>query len=157
MGSFFERDPQHMPLGRLIALTGKKLAQHWEQVVAEHTELSRTALMALTAVAEEGELTHREVAEHCWIKPATLTPVIDALEREGLLSRQRDAADRRNVRLHITGDGKDALRESWGRVGAALREVVPEADPGEEAVSRNYLLTILGGINVKEGNRDTCG
>jgi DNA-binding MarR family transcriptional regulator len=154
MSGFLEREPERMPLGRLIALTGHRLSEHWQQAVADHTDLSRTALMALTAIEAEGRLTHREVAKHCWVRPPTLTPVVDALEANGLLSRQRDTTDRRVVRLRITATGQDALREAWRGIGAQFEGIIPQRQPEEEAAIRNYLLEVLRGLDGKEGRRD---
>ena len=157
MSGFLEPDPQHMPLGRLVALTGQRLSRHWQQAVAEHTPLSRTALTALTAIAEHHGLTHSDVARHCWVRPGTLTPVVDALEADCLLSRRRDDSDRRAVRLHITDAGREALRQAWRGISSEFREITPPTTPAEEAVIRQYLLSILTGLDAKEGSSGFCG
>ncbi|EQD88046.1 MarR family winged helix-turn-helix transcriptional regulator [Saccharopolyspora erythraea] len=163
MAGLLEPDPERMPLGRLVALTGQRLGRHWHQAVTAHTQLSGTALAALTALAEHDGLTHRDVARHCWVRPATLTPVVDALAADGLLSRKRDLSDRRAVRLCITAAGRQALREALEGVGARFRAIAPPTTPEEEAVIRAYLLTILDGLDAveateaREGSSDVCG
>ncbi|PKW13642.1 MarR family winged helix-turn-helix transcriptional regulator [Saccharopolyspora spinosa] len=157
MPGFLERDPQRMPLNWLVGLTGRRLSQYWEQAVARSTALSQTALLALTAIDEREGRTHREVAESCWVRPATLTPVIDALEADGLLTRQRDTVDRRVVRLRITSVGRAALGDAWRGVRAEFRRIDPGASPAEEALIRKYLLTILSGLNEREGGCDHSG
>ncbi|GAA2820001.1 MarR family transcriptional regulator [Saccharopolyspora taberi] len=157
MSGLLDPDPRRMPLGRLVALTGHRLNRRWQQAVAEHTPLSRTALTALTALAEHHGLTHREVAQHCWVRPATLTPVVDGLEADGLLSRRRDASDRRAVRLHITDAGREALRQAWRGISSEFREITPATTPAEEAVIRRYLLSVLNGLDAKEGGSGSCG
>ncbi len=135
-----------MPLGRLVALVGQQLGRHWQQAVTRNSTLSHTAFFALAVLGEEGALTHREVADHCWISPGTLTPVIDALERDGLLQRRRDSRDRRIVRLHITPGGTETLRTTWAAVAAEFRRIVPELGADEERLVRSYLLTVLEGL-----------
>ncbi|WP_246868972.1 MarR family winged helix-turn-helix transcriptional regulator [Saccharopolyspora sp. ASAGF58] len=157
MPGFLERDPQRMPLNRLVGLTGRRLSHYWEQAVARSTDLSQTALLALTAIDERDGRTHREVAESCWVRPATLTPVIDALESDGLLTRQRDTADRRVVRLRITPAGRAALGEAWRGVRAEFRRIDPGTSPAAEALIRKYLLAILSGLNEREGGCDQSG
>ncbi|GAA0509219.1 MarR family winged helix-turn-helix transcriptional regulator [Saccharopolyspora thermophila] len=157
MAGFLERDPRRMPLTGLVALVGRRLTQHWERAVARSTDLSRTALIALTAVDEQDGRTHREVAQHCWVRPATLTPVIDALEADGLLTRQRDTADRRVVRLRITPAGRAALHSAWQGVGAEFHRIEPEINPAEADVIRKYLLAVLSGLDEEEGGCDPSG
>lgn len=152
MSEFLERDPERMRLGRLIALTGQRLTRYWQYAVATRTDLSRTALVTLAAVAENGELTHREAARHCCVTPATLTPVVDALEADGLLLRRRDEADRRVVHLTITEDGSAALRRAREDIGAELAAVVPPADPDDDAVIRKYLIAVLDRLDAERGS-----
>jgi MarR family transcriptional regulator, 2-MHQ and catechol-resistance regulon repressor len=54
-------------------------------------------------------LTLSELSRHMELTPATLVPVIDALEREGLLERNRDPKDRRRTLLSLTGRGVQML------------------------------------------------
>ncbi|MBB5154127.1 MarR family winged helix-turn-helix transcriptional regulator [Saccharopolyspora phatthalungensis] len=157
MPGFLEQDPQRMPLSRLVGLTGRRLSHYWEQAVARSTDLSRTAMIALTAIDEQDGQTHREVAQRCWVRPATLTPVIDALESDKLLTRQRDTTDRRVVRLRITPAGRAALKAAWQGVREEFRRIEPDASPAEEALIRKYLLAVLSGLNEKEGGCDHCG
>ncbi|MEV0698438.1 MarR family winged helix-turn-helix transcriptional regulator [Saccharopolyspora sp. NPDC050389] len=157
MPGFLEQDPQRMPLTRLVGLAGQRLAHYWEQAVAQSTDLSKTALIALTTIDEQDEPTHRDVAQRCWVRPATLTPVIDALEADGLLTRRRDTTDRRVVRLRITPAGQAALDVAWRGVSAEFRRIQPEIDPAEAAVIRKYLLAILSELNEREGGCDHSG
>jgi DNA-binding MarR family transcriptional regulator len=154
---FLEQDPQRMPLSRLVGLTGRRLTHYWEQAVARSTDLSRTAMIALTVIDQQDGQTHREVARRCWVRPATLTPVIDALESDGLLTRQRDTTDRRVVRLRITAAGRAALDAAWQGVRAEFRRIEPDTSPEDEAVIRKYLLAVLSGLNEKEGGCDHSG
>lgn len=148
VSGFLDDDPARMPLGRLVSVTGQRLGRHWQRTVAVRTELSSTALVVLAALAEKGELTHREVAAHCWVRPATLTPIVDELAADGLLSRERDRTDRRVVRLAITGSGLEALAEAWQEVGAEFSGIVPGVPAEQEAVIREFLLGILRGLDA---------
>lgn len=50
--------------------------------------------------------------------PSRVVPLVDGLERAGLLERVRDEADRRRNALQLTGAGRKALT-SIGRIGRA--------------------------------------
>ncbi len=45
------------------------------------------------------------------LDPSTLVPVVDALERKGLISRQRDPKDRRRIPLSLTEKGADMIKD----------------------------------------------
>ncbi len=152
MAEFLESDPERMHLGRLVALTGQRLTRHWQHAVATRTDLSRTALIALSVMADKGEVTHREAARHCCVTPATLTPVVDSLEADGLLRRQRDVTDRRVVHLTITEAGTSTLRKAWDDIGAELATVVPTAEPEHDTVIRRYLIEMLERLDGQRGS-----
>jgi DNA-binding MarR family transcriptional regulator len=50
-----------------------------------------------------------ELSRHMELTPATLVPVIDALQRERLLERNRDPKDRRRTLLSLTKRGLEML------------------------------------------------
>lgn len=55
-------------------------------------------MSTLSALHQHGESNHRAVADRCFVRPATLTGVVDTPERDGLVERHRDGTDRRAVR-----------------------------------------------------------
>ncbi|KAA5836393.1 MarR family transcriptional regulator [Saccharopolyspora hirsuta] len=146
-----------MPLTRLVGLTGRRLSQHWERAVARSTELSRTALLVLNVLDQQNDQTHREVARRCWVRPATLTPVVDALADGGLVTRRRDPVDRRVVRLRITPRGRAELHSAWQGVRAEFQRIEPDVPAAEAAIVRQYLLAVLSGLGEEEGGCDHCG
>ncbi|MER7011119.1 MarR family winged helix-turn-helix transcriptional regulator [Saccharopolyspora sp. NPDC000359] len=157
MPGFAEQDPRQMPLTRLVGLTGRRLSQHWERTVARSTELSRTSLLVLDVLDQQNDQTHREVARRCWVRPATLTPVVDALADGGLITRRRDRADRRVVRLRITTRGRAELHSAQQVVRAEHQRIEPDIPPAEAAIVRQYLLAVLSGLGEEEGGCDHCG
>lgn len=53
----------------------------------------------------------RELSQIMLCDPSNVTRVADILERKGFISRQRDEADRRVVRLHLTAVGDQLIRQ----------------------------------------------
>ncbi|WP_433504075.1 MarR family winged helix-turn-helix transcriptional regulator [Pseudonocardia halophobica] len=129
------------PLDRLLVATGATLARFRQRVVAAHG-LSATALDLLTVLSSEGGLPHRELAGRLGLTPATLTPVVDTLERAGDVRRERDADDRRVVRVYLTESGRRRRETVGDQVDRALREVVPPEDPAV----RRYLGEVLAAL-----------
>ena len=87
-----------VPLARLLVVAGHLAGQRWNRYLAEAHGLTQAGMVTLMTLAEHGELRAPAVAETCFVRPATLTGIVDTLERDGLVERQRDEADRRSVR-----------------------------------------------------------
>ncbi len=144
---FFEQRPDQMPLGKLIPCVSSVITRFFHQVVAEHG-LTRTSLGVLGALAARDGLSHRELAEHVLLTPATLTPVLDALESSGDVRRDRDPEDRRVVRLHLTDAGRLRVGAAAGVVAAAFREHMPHPSPADEKTIRDYLLDVMAALGA---------
>lgn len=67
-----------------------------------------TLLMQLFQADEKG-LTPSECAERAGVTKATITGLLDGLERDGLVKRFPDSEDRRMLRLQLTEQGRDLL------------------------------------------------
>jgi DNA-binding MarR family transcriptional regulator len=143
---FFEADPQRMPLEKLLPWVGSAVAQHHQRAVAAHG-LSPTALGALGILGHCDGLSHRELAAGLHLAPATLTPVLDALEAAGEVRRERDRADRRVVRLSITDRGRVRLKETFAQVRSMMQDRMPRLSTPEEVVVRRYLVAVLAAVS----------
>jgi DNA-binding MarR family transcriptional regulator len=121
--------------------TGSALQRVTRKAAAAHG-LSATALDVLAVLVEHDELSHRDLAGHLRLAPATLTPVLDALEAEGALNRVRDGTDRRVVRVSITRHGRERHAAAAAGVAAAVA-ALPGPSPEQEALIRVHLLDLL--------------
>jgi DNA-binding MarR family transcriptional regulator len=64
-----------------------------------------------------------ELADHLGIVPRSVTTVVDALEKAGLVRRETDPRNRRAIRLHLTDRGlavRDEMRRSRRRAAEDL-------------------------------------
>lgn len=142
---FFERDPARMPLGKLLPWVGSAVAQRYQRAVAAHG-LSSTALGVLGVLGHRDGLSHRELAGRLGVTPATLTPVVDALEAAGEVRRSRDPEDRRVVRIVITDAGRERLRTAFAQVRRELQDRIPRPPAEHEAIIRAYLVAVLTAV-----------
>ncbi len=143
---WFEAEPGRMPLGKLLSWTGQALNRYYQRTVATHGLTSTSiGVLGVLAHAQTG-VSHRELAAHLGLTPATLTPVVDTLEAAGELTRERDPADRRVVRLSITPRGRTRLVAAYGQVAMTLRERMPHPPPEQRAIIRDYLLAVLAAV-----------
>jgi DNA-binding MarR family transcriptional regulator len=134
-------EPATEPLERLLVRTGHALQRVTRRAVATH-DLSTTGLEVLRALVEHDGPSHRDLAGSLRLAPATLTPVLDALEAAGALTRTRDHADRRIVRVSITEGGR---RRYAAAVQAVRRDTgrLPRASAQDAAIIRAHLLALL--------------
>ena len=78
--------------------------------VSGRLELRGSDLACLDLVSAHGPVSPTELARLAGQHPATLTGILDRLERGGWISRDRDPADRRGVLLHVErGRGAELL------------------------------------------------
>ena len=147
--AFFERRPELMPLGKLLPWVGTAVSRRFQQLVAQHG-MSPTAFSVLGVLGHHDALSHRELAGHLGLTPATLTPVIDTLEEAGAVRRSRDRTDRRVVRLSITPAGQERLLATFAHVAAQFRERMPHPTPEHERIIRAYLTAVLAAVGDEE-------
>jgi DNA-binding MarR family transcriptional regulator len=84
-----------------------------ERLVADH-RLSLGTLEALIAIAHTGDgwISVSDLAERIRLSPSRTSRLAIELERQGLVERQRDAADTRSTRVAATQAGRDRLLEA---------------------------------------------
>lgn len=72
--------------------------------VGHHLSLKDVELDCLDVLARDGALTPSELASHAGVHPATMTGILDRLQRDGWIVRERDQSDRRRVTIRIVKD-----------------------------------------------------
>ena len=99
----------------------------------------------LEALYHLGSLTQGEVSTKVLKSGSNMTTVIDNLERDGLVRRERDAKDRRVINVHLTEAGS-------GKVDAVLPKHVGALVEEFSVLSASEQLT-LGELCKKLGKR----
>lgn len=85
------------------------------QRISGHLDLKGTDLQCLDLIDRHGPLSPSSLARLAGLHPATMTGVIDRLERGGWIIRERDPSDRRGVVLQpVPGRRADVLRLASG-------------------------------------------
>lgn len=83
---------------------------------ALHEEgLTVTQLGVLEALLHLGPMVQSELAEKLLTSASNLTTVVDNLERDGLVRRERSAEDRRQVEVSLTTDGRELIEDVFPR------------------------------------------
>lgn len=93
--------------------------------------LSAARLSALSVVGFGGPHTLGELAAAEGVTPPTMTRIVAALEREGLVTRAADPQDRRVNRVQITDKGWQTLERGRSRRTTRLAEQLRTLDPDD--------------------------
>lgn len=96
-------------VGRALAFTGKVVSGRFVETLARCGG-SLPAWSVLLNLALGGPISQRELAERIHLEGATVTYHLDRLEAAGLVTRQRDPADRRVWRAELTDAGRETFR-----------------------------------------------
>lgn len=88
--------------------------------VRQAGSLSMAHFRALAVLDEEGALPAGRIAAAAHVTPASVTQMLDHLEQEGLVRRERSAEDRRVVVVSLTDEGaaryaakRETFRRRW--------------------------------------------
>lgn len=86
----------------------------------ERAGISAAKLSALSVLVFGGPIRLTDLARAEQVRPPTMTKLVAAMEREGLLRRHADSKDARAVRLEATARGTRLLQEGRRRRIARL-------------------------------------
>ena len=99
-------------------------------------------LSALSVIVFGGPLTLGALAAAEQVRPPTITKLVTALERDGLVVRETDPDDRRVVRVRATARGKRLLHDGRERRVASLAASLA-ALPAKEREALARVVPIL--------------
>jgi len=85
-------------------------------------DLTFSQFAVLEALYHLGHMTQGEISMKVLKSGSNMTTVIDNLERDGLVRRERDAKDRRVIHVHLTEQGKGKIEAVFPNHVAALVE-----------------------------------
>ena len=122
----------------LLVKLGNEIAARAEDPLAA-IGLSGRQYMVLAVLSEDAPPSQQELAGLCGLLPAQIVPVIDELERRGLVARQRSEADRRRSVVTLTTAGTHAVVEADALGDRLVADLDDEARQAAiEALSRSY-------------------
>jgi DNA-binding MarR family transcriptional regulator len=93
--------------------------------------LTIAQVRALFALDKDEAATAGEIAEKAQLSPASVTAMLDELERDGIVTRVRCDTDRRRVLVLLTDEGRAVLtkrRRLWLKRWDAALSDVPDRD-----------------------------
>ena len=120
--------------GRLVARDGED-------------ELSLPQFQMLDPLdAASGALTVSEVAVQAGVATPTATRMLDGLERDGLVLRERRPGDRRVVHISLTEDGRRRVQAKRARIAARRREIFESLSAAERKQAARVLARLAAAV-----------
>ncbi len=80
--------------------------------LAKTTGLTAPQILLLQAIRDKGQETIGELANDISLSQATVTTILDRLEKRHLVYRERSEEDRRKVHVHLTGEALQILESA---------------------------------------------
>ena len=79
-------------------------------VLMDQITLHRSQAMALCKLFVQDGMTQSEIAQQLSVQGATVTDMLQRMEEGGMVTRRRDRADNRLVRVYLTDAGREKER-----------------------------------------------
>ena len=110
--------------------------------------------LAMLVLWEYGEQTVKSLAERLDLDSSTITPLVKRLAVAGLIDRQRDPVDQRNLRICLTPAGR-ALQAAAAKIqdGVACQT---HLGPDEFVALRAQLHSLVKEMTQTAGDRAKC-
>jgi len=121
----------------------------------EAVGLSAARLSALSVIVFGGPVRISALARAEQVQTPTMTPIVAALERDGLITRAVDPLDARAVILRATAKGAKLMAEGRRRRVANLAEALRPLGAAERATLREAAAILQGAMAAqpREGTR----
>jgi DNA-binding MarR family transcriptional regulator len=119
--------------------------------VGEHLDLKDVDLNCLDLIASHGPLSPSALARRAGLHPATMTGVLDRLERGGWAARQRDPLDRRAVVVRALHDRGAELMRLYAGMNTAMDQLCAGYSDTELELIVDFLRrTTSAGLHATE-------
>lgn len=146
--------------GARTKTTGKKAPSAWPAFITAHDALVVRIEERLRAAglpdlgwyivlwvlerAPEQRLRMHELADTAVIGRSNLTRLVDKLEKDGLVGRERVSGDRRGTYARITAKGREMRSRMWTVYGPAIDELfLRHLSADENALLRDIMMRLL--------------
>lgn len=135
--------PAHVTV--LIARIARVIRQRFEQVLTP-LGLRQRHVVALSYLRGHGPTPQQKLADRLRMDASSLVCLLNDLEEDDLVIRNRDRTDRRRALIELSPQGQRALR----KVDAALQAVEDEILAGLDSALRANLHQLLAQLDVSQ-------
>ena len=133
-----DRPTSGLELVRWLAWAQRKAGDEWIRA----RELSHEQAFVLGYLERMPGVIQREIAEVSRTSPASVTSLLQGLERRGLVERRTEGGDDRRKRVYATPAGAELIAGFEEAMLAADETLLAPLDPGERATLQALLTKI---------------
>jgi DNA-binding MarR family transcriptional regulator len=120
--------------------------------VSDKFGITGPQLWALNTISKNEGLSLGELSEKMYLRPSTITGLVDRLEKRGYVVRDRDQRDRRVVKILLTPNGKALVKRAPNPIQGKMIYGLRSLNRGELRSiydSIQKLVKIMEAQNVK--------
>jgi MarR family transcriptional regulator for hemolysin len=132
----------------LLVLVGRR----WRSLLDEKlrpTGQSSARMEAMSAIMNSPDRSAQvEIAKRLRIEGPTLTRMLDTLEKDGLVARLPDPADRRSKQLQLTPEGEETLHEIFDIADVYRTRLFDGLDADDKAALNRVLSHLLDQLDT---------
>ncbi|MET4732318.1 MarR family transcriptional regulator for hemolysin [Thalassospira sp. MBR-102] len=145
-------DTPYLSLGSTLMRVARCWRREIDSTLQSHG-LSQTMVMPLIVLNRAaGPVRQGLIADEIGVEGPSLVRVIDALERDGLISRVCDLSDRRAKMVALTAAGKDKAAEIEIILADIRNELTADIDPESLATTLDVMQQLLGKLAQRGGD-----
>src|SRR5438132_14287497 len=118
-------------VGMAIKNASKSLDRALDVELRGQFGLSSAQWKVIIALSIQNGLSQKDLAERIFLDGTTLVPILDSMEKKGLVERKTDPKDRRNNKIFLTAKSAslvDPIIESIFRIRKIVYKNIPEKD-----------------------------
>jgi MarR family transcriptional regulator, transcriptional regulator for hemolysin len=135
-------------IGFIVNRTAKVFVKALDSELREKVGVTFGQWKVFVMLSMQDGITQKEIANRLGLEAATLIPIIDKMEKEGLVARQVDQADRRNNRIYRT-EKADALWDQMIECALKIRKIaVKDISEKHITIMRDSLGKICENLNI---------
>jgi len=142
-------DVLRLALSRLFA--ADRRLRHRDQQRRDGS-LTYAQVRSLVVLVQEGEVTAGRLAKAADLNPASVTAMIDQLERGGFVRRRPDTQDRRQSWISLTDEGRLRVEQKERLWRARMADLLADVTPAELAAAVK-VMDLLGAM-MEESARE---
>jgi DNA-binding MarR family transcriptional regulator len=120
------------------------------QRLMKESGLTSPQLLVMQAIEKEGKPSTSTLARRISVSQATMTRIVDRLERAGLVKREKSTQDKRVVNVGLTEAGREKLGHAPEPLQAEFLRRFRELETWEQQMLKSSLLRIAKMMDAED-------
>ena len=120
------------------------------QKLMKESGLTAPQLLVVQAIEKEGSPSTSSLARSIAVSQATMTRIIDRLERAGLVRREKSSTDKRVVNISLTDAGRTKLESAPEPLQAEFLREFRKLEDWEQQMLKSSLLRIAKMMDAQD-------